>query len=159
MLMDIKTYLYRKSLRRAHVELDRHTIVVQTTFLGSAKVTEYCRIIGEPHISIGDDFYANAHCHFLGDISIGKGVMIGPKVVIWGRNHGMEIGIPMKKQPSIAQKIEIGDDVWIGAGAIVLAGVSIGEGAVIGAGAVVTKSIPAYSIAVGNPAKVIKTRK
>ena len=52
--------------------------------------------------------------------------------------------------------IRIGDDVWIGAGAIILPGVTIGEGAVVGAGAVVTKDIPPFAIVVGNPAKIIR---
>lgn len=54
--------------------------------------------------------------------------------------------------------LEIGNDVWIGAGAVILRGITIGDGAVIGANAVVTKDIPPYGIAVGNPAKVIKYR-
>ncbi len=57
-----------------------------------------------------------------------------------------------------AQRVIIGHDVWIGHGAIVLAGRSIGTGAVIGAGAVVTKDIPAYAVAVGNPARILRQR-
>jgi serine acetyltransferase len=55
-------------------------------------------------------------------------------------------------------EISIEDDVWIGSGAIVLSGVTIGRGSVVGAGSVVTKSIPPYSVAVGNPARVVKRR-
>ena len=140
------------------VQIDKHAVVTNTTFLGTARITEYCRLIGSPKIIIGDDFYVNVGCHFLGDIEIGQNVMIGPKVIIGGRNHGMDIKTPMNKQPSVPKKVQIGDDVWIGAGAIILAGVSIGAGTVIGAGSVVTKSIPSYSVAVGNPAKIIKKR-
>ena len=59
--------------------------------------------------------------------------------------------------PNKERRITIGNDVWLGAGVIVLPGITIGECSVIGAGAVVTKDIPPYSIAVGNPARVIKT--
>ena len=70
--------------------------------------------------------------------------------------------LPHKKQEIIfskhitSKKTTIGNDVWIGANAIILAGVNIGDGAVVGAGAVVTKDVPPYSVAVGNPAKVVK---
>jgi chloramphenicol O-acetyltransferase type B len=56
------------------------------------------------------------------------------------------------------KEVIIGDDVWVGHGAIIMSGVSIGNGSIIGSGSIVTKDIPAYSIAVGNPAKVIKKR-
>ncbi|MCO7251752.1 DapH/DapD/GlmU-related protein [Pseudoalteromonas sp. Ps84H-4] len=128
------------------------------SFLGSAKLEPYCRVVGEPKIVFGDNFYANAHCHFLGEITFGKNVMIGPKTVIWGRDHGTEMGMPMSAQNHISEKIIIGNDVWIGAGVIILKGVKVGDGAVIGAGAVVTKSIPSNAIAVGNPARVVKYR-
>ena len=59
---------------------------------------------------------------------------------------------------NILKKVSIGRDVWLGANAIILGGVSIGDGVVIGAGSVVTKSIPPYSIVVGNPGKIIKQR-
>ena len=62
------------------------------------------------------------------------------------RNSGRELAAP----------ITIGNNVWLGAGVIVLSGVTIGDGAVVGAGSIVTKSIPANSLAVGNPARVIR---
>ncbi|WP_344978940.1 acyltransferase, partial [Compostibacter hankyongensis] len=122
-------------------------------------IEPYCRIIGEPVIYIGDKFYVNAGCHLFGEIKIGKNVMIGPKVVIWSRDHGMEKDKPMNLQTHKKSPITIGDDVWIGACTTILKGVNIGSGAVIGAGAVVTKNIPDNAIAVGNPAKIIKYRK
>jgi len=72
-------------------------------------------------------------------------------------NHGYEdINLPIHKQPVTTSPITVGDESWIGANAVVTAGVSIGKHCVVAAGAVVTKNIPDYSIAVGNPARVIK---
>lgn len=75
-------------------------------------------------------------------------------------NHSIERSQNISAQPWDEQRIGItlGDDVWIGANSVILPGVTIGRGAVIGAGAVVTKDIPEYAIAVGNPARVIKYR-
>ncbi len=151
-------FFKKLKLRRQGVKIYNNTVFGKVEFLGTAVIEPYCRLSGDPKIIIGDNFYANAGCHFYGEISIGNDVMIGPKTIIWGRDHGMELGIPMKKQPHSKKPIIIGNDVWIGAGVIILKGVEIGEGCVIGAGSVVTKSIPPFSIAVGNPAKVIKSR-
>ncbi|WP_412486420.1 acyltransferase [Shewanella chilikensis] len=154
----IKFWLKRKLLKTKGVKIYNNTVFSGCNFLGTAVVEPYCRLSGDPEIVVGDDFYLNAHCHLLGNITFGKNVMIGPKTVIWGRDHGMEMGMPMKAQPHIKEDIVIGDDVWIAANVIILKGVTIGKGAVIGAGAVVTKDIPEYAIAVGNPARVVKYR-
>lgn len=109
------------------------------------------------NIKLGEHFYANHNCVFLdvNTITIGDNVMLGPAVQIYTathplkaklRNSGLELGYP----------IEIGDNVWIGGGAIIQPGVKIGNNSVIGAGAVVTRDIPANVFAGGNPAKVIK---
>lgn len=94
-------------------------------------------------------------------VKIGENVMIGPDVYMCTDNHNFEsTEIPMRLQGFRPRKeIIIGDDVWIGAKVIILPGVSIGTGCVIGAGSVVTKSIPPWTVAAGNPAKVIKNRK
>jgi acetyltransferase-like isoleucine patch superfamily enzyme len=74
-----------------------------------------------------------------------------------GLNHSYEeIDLPISKQKETTAIITIEDECWIGANAVITAGVTIGKHSVIAAGSVVTKSIPAYSVAVGNPAKVIK---
>ena len=85
-----------------------------------------------------------------GVIEIGNDVAIAPGVVIRScDSHSIEGQLSVKN-------IRIGNHVWIGENAIVLKGVTIGDGAVIGAGSVVTKNIPAYCVAVGNPARVIR---
>ncbi|MDB0601493.1 acyltransferase [Tenacibaculum maritimum] len=146
-------------LRRKGVIIYNNTVFGGVVFEGTAIIEPYCRLNGTSKLVIGNNFYCNAYCHFLGDITIGKDVMIGPKTIIWGRDHGMELGVPMKNQKHNKAPIVIKDDVWIGANAIILKGITIGKGAVIGAGSVVTKDVPDYAVAVGNPAKVVKYRK
>ena len=84
--------------------------------------------------------------------------LIAQGVMITDLNHGInpESKINYECQPYSIKDVRIGDGTWIGQNAIILPGVSIGKKCVIGAGSVVTKSIPSYCIAVGNPAKVIK---
>jgi acetyltransferase-like isoleucine patch superfamily enzyme len=98
-------------------------------------------------------------------IIIGSNVMFGPEVNVQGGNHTTTyIGRIMidvhdkDKKPEDDLGVFIEDDVWIGCRAIILHGVTIGRGSIIGAGSVVTKSVPPYAIAVGNPARVIKFR-
>lgn len=145
-------------LRSNNVKIYNNTVFSKIRFKGRATVEPYCRLIGEPEIVVGNNFYMNAHCHILGEITFGDNVMLGPKVVIWGRDHSMDMGEPMNQQPHLNKPVKIGNDVWIGAGAIILKGVSIGDGAVVGAGSVVTKDIADYAVVVGNPAREIKKR-
>lgn len=93
----------------------------------------------------------------IGPVTIGNNVMLAQNIVISGLNHGYEdITIPPSEQKTITKPITIDDNVWIGANSVITAGVSIGKHCIIGAGSVVTKNIPDYSVAVGNPAKIIK---
>lgn len=112
-----------------------------------------------PMIEIGDRVLIGkgsgivAHRH----IVIGDDVFTGHNVYITDANHGYEdVDRPIGPQTAPARPVRIGAGSWLGHGAIVLAGVHIGEHVVIGAGSVVTHDIPAYSVAVGNPARVIK---
>ena len=107
------------------------------------------------NVAINNDIWINAS----GKVEIGGNVIIGPKVVIHSANHKFDrLDIPIKKQGHVMAAVTIEEDVWIAASVIILPGVRIGKGSIIGAGAVVTKDIPPRSIAVGNPAKVIKKR-
>ncbi len=93
-------------------------------------------------------------------IIIGDNVLIGPNVVIRAADHIFDdLDIPINMQGHTSGKITIEDNVWIGANATITRDVIIGRGSVIGAGAVVTKDIPSNSVAVGVPARVIKSRK
>ena len=154
----LKLWVKKKLLRAKGVVIHNNTVFSGVNFLGKAVIEPYCRLSGDPKIIIGDNFYVNAGCHIQGNITFGRNVMIGPKTIMWGRDHGVELGLPMKEQSPIKQDIFIGDDVWIGASVTILKGVTIGNGVVIGAGSVVVKNIPNYAIVVGNPAKIIKYR-
>jgi maltose O-acetyltransferase len=89
-------------------------------------------------------------------ITIGDDVQIGPNVQLLTPTHPVEAG-PRRDKWEAAEPITIGDNVWLGGGVIVLPGVTIGENTVVGAGAVVTKDLPADVVAVGNPARVVRT--
>ena len=109
------------------------------------------------NIAVGERFYANSGCVFLdcAPVTIGDRVQLGPQVQLLAVSHpldraqraaGLEYGEP----------ISIGDDAWLGGGAIVLPGVTIGEGAVVGAGSVVTRDVEPETVVAGNPARPLR---
>lgn len=109
------------------------------------------------HIEVGKNFFANYNCTILdvATVKIGDNCQMAPNVAIYtaghplhpvARNSAYEYGIP----------VEIGDNCWIGGNTVILPGVHIGDNCVIGAGSVVTKDIPDWSVAAGNPCKVIR---
>jgi maltose O-acetyltransferase len=89
-------------------------------------------------------------------ITIGDDVQIGPNVQLLTPTHPVEPG-PRRQKWEAAQPITIGDNVWLGGGVVVLPGVTIGADTVVGAGSVVTRDLPAGVVAVGNPARVVRT--
>ena len=89
-------------------------------------------------------------------ITIGEDCQIGPNVQLLTPTHPVEPG-PRRARLEAARPITIGDNVWLGGGAVVLPGVTIGDNSVIGAGAVVTRDVPADVIALGNPARVVRS--
>jgi acetyltransferase-like isoleucine patch superfamily enzyme len=95
-----------------------------------------------------------------GGVTLGDYVYTGSLVQILAVNHVFDDpDVPIMEQGITARGIVVEDDVWLGAGAIVLDGVHIGRGSVVGAGAVVTEDLPPYSIAVGSPARVVRDRR
>lgn len=109
------------------------------------------------NIEIGENFYSNHNLVILdgAKVEIGDNVFIAPNCCITTAGHPINID-ERNRGLEYAYPIKIGNNVWIGAGANILPGVTIGDNVTIGAGSVVNKSIPANSIAVGNPCKVIK---
>ena len=105
----------------------------------------------------GENSYANFGCIILdpAPVYIGKNVMLGPSVKIFTATHPTEFEA-RNSGIEYAKEIRIGDNVWIGGGAIINPGVTIGNNSVIGSGSVVTKDIPENVVAVGNPCRVIK---
>ena len=112
---------------------------------------------GGKNVYIGSNFYANFNLTLVddGDIYIGDKVLIGPNVTIATANHPVNPELRAKSW-QYNRPVHIGNNVWIGAGSVLVPGVTVGDNSVIGAGSVVVKDIPANCVAVGNPCKPIR---
>lgn len=142
-------------------ELDKRAELLKKMF---GSIGENCYIepplhanFGGKHVFMGSNVYANFNLTLVddGNIYIGDKVMIGPNVTIATAGHPI---LPELREKGYQYNIDvhIGDNVWLGAGCVVLPGVTIGENSVIGAGSVVTRDIPANCVAVGNPCRVLR---
>jgi acetyltransferase-like isoleucine patch superfamily enzyme len=114
-------------------------------------------------VSVGDDCFFGPGLYVSAEqgLQVGNGVMLGPQVMILGGDHDYRsIGVLMRFSQGGGRsgRIVIEDDVWIGGRCIILKGVQIGRGSVIGAGSIVTRTIPPFSVAAGNPCRVIRQR-
>ncbi|MBD5806368.1 sugar O-acetyltransferase [Limosilactobacillus walteri] len=110
------------------------------------------------NIYVDDDFFANYDCVML-DVSpiyIGKHCLLGPRVQLYTVNHPLDPTLRRNGAYGQSKDITIGDDVWIGGGAIICPGVVLGNNVIVGAGSVVTKSFGDNVIIAGNPARVVK---
>lgn len=145
----------------------QNIIIGRNTSIMKHCVVETCIDAGNtPVLTIGDNVSLGEYSHITcaDRIVIGDNLLTGRFVLITDNGHGSsiaeEVNIPPLKRRIFSKgPVIIGKNVWIGDKATVLPGVKIGDGAIIGANSVVTKDIPANSIAVGNPAKVVKTIK
>lgn len=127
--------------------------------LGAYSTIEEYTIVdnGVGDVIIGDYTRIGLRCTIIGPAHIGHHVILAQNIVVSGLNHRYEdTQLPIHQQGVTATLTQIGSDSWIGANSVITAGINIGKHVVIGAGSVVTKDIPDYSIAVGNPARVIK---
>ncbi|MCD2255629.1 DapH/DapD/GlmU-related protein [Agrilactobacillus fermenti] len=108
-----------------------------------------------PHIFVGEAVFINRDCLFvdLGGIYLADGVLIGPRTTILTVNHSES---KITRRDIQCRPVHIAENAWIGANVTILPGVTIHENAIVGAGSVVTKDIPADSVVVGTPAKVIR---
>jgi teichuronic acid biosynthesis glycosyltransferase TuaH len=108
-------------------------------------------------VIIGDRTRIGMSNVIIGPVTIGNDIMFAQNIVLSGLNHGYEdVDIPPSKQKTTMAEIVVENEVWIGANAVVVAGVRIGKHSVIAAGSIVTKNVPPYSIVGGNPAKLLK---
>jgi acetyltransferase-like isoleucine patch superfamily enzyme len=114
-------------------------------------------------LQAGDDVFLNAYAHVSGDVRLGNRVLVGPGVRLLSGNHLYAIpGFHARylkasdANPEHLEPLRIEDDVWIGAGSIVLGGVTVGAGSVLGAGSVASRDIPPYVVAVGSPARPVR---
>ncbi|KAL7541395.1 hypothetical protein ACHAXR_010887 [Thalassiosira sp. AJA248-18] len=139
--------------------------VILQTLLGSCSSNEEC-IIEPPftidygiNLHVGKNFFANFNCTILdcASVTIGDNVFLAPNVQIYTATHPLDA--IERRSTEFAQPISIGNDVWIGGGAIILSGVSIGNRVVVAAGAVVTKDVEDDVVVAGVPAKVVKKLK
>ena len=109
------------------------------------------------NIEVGKNFFANYNCMIIdvAKVTIGENCMMAPNVAIYTAGHPIH---PAARNSAYEYGIEvpIGDNVWLGGNTVVVPGVHIGSNVVIGAGSVVTKDIPDWSVAVGNPCRVVK---
>ncbi|WP_316749083.1 acyltransferase [Pedobacter gandavensis] len=112
---------------------------------------------GVGEVIIGNQTIVGIGNVIIGPVTIGNEVMLAQNIVISALNHGFEdVTVSPRRQKETCKQITIEDDVWIGANAVITAGVTLGKHCIIGAGSIVTKDVPPFSVAVGNPAKVIK---
>jgi acetyltransferase-like isoleucine patch superfamily enzyme len=121
----------------------------------------FSKIYHAEYIEVGDNVFIGEDAHISGEIKIGNNVMFGPRPMIIGGSHffavkGRSVRVLHPKDRENWEPIVVEDEVWCGASIIIPSGVILGMGCVIGAGSILTKSIPPYTVAVGNPCKPIK---
>ncbi|MDO8527435.1 MAG: acyltransferase [Deltaproteobacteria bacterium] len=157
--------------RKFRCFLPSSTIIATPKFIKIGKnlaLGKFCQIYcQDPEkgsvLEIGNNVSLNSNAMIIanegGKIYIGNDVLLGPNVVLRAANHSFESkNIPIRSQGHKGGTIVLEDDVWLGAGVVVLPNVRIGKGSVVGAGSVVTKDIPPFSVAMGVPAHVVRSR-
>lgn len=148
-LLHYYTYAHQRPLRAAHLGRGVH-------LPPNVSVRNGERLWLGDRVHVGERSFLWAGEHAA--IRVGADALFGPEVFLTVATYRFRQGAPVREQPRDERDIEIGEDVWLGARAIVLPGVVIGAGTVVGAGSVVHRSLPAWSVAAGVPARVVGDR-
>jgi acetyltransferase-like isoleucine patch superfamily enzyme len=144
------------------LEGERRIAIGSAVYIGSGS---WLSTVGDPDapvaLEIGDGTTCSGHCVIAAaaSVTIGRNVLMARNVYISDHGHGFEnVGVPVLAQGiTTPRPVRIGEGAWLGENVVVCPGVSIGEGAVVGANAVVLADVPAHSVAVGVPARVVRT--
>ena len=142
------------------VQIDAHPNAT-LRFGQRIQILQDCWLMAEDGdtLDIGDDVFVSQHCTISGNVRIGRDTLIAGYVTIIDANHVIDTtDLPVRLQGGRKMPIHIGDDVWIGAGTVILPGVSIGDHAVVGANSTVTRDVPPNAIVGGSPARLIRMR-
>lgn len=142
----------------------KHFSIGEGTFIASGvQLTAWENKDYTPNITIGNHctLRENSHITAINSITIGDNLLTGTNVLITDNSHGQstreQMSLPFYERPLYSKgPVVIGNNVWLGNNVCVMPGVTIGDGVIVGANSVVTHDLPAYSVAVGIPAKVIK---
>jgi acetyltransferase-like isoleucine patch superfamily enzyme len=158
-----RVFLGRRVMIGEGCFVDANSLASRIELADGVWLSRGCYLVAGPgmEILIGPQTYVGHRCLLYGhgSIQVGRDVLMANDVQLICGNHTFaHRDLPIRAQPTEERPIVIGDDVWLGASAVVLGGVTVGQGTVVGAGAVVTHSLPAYSIARGVPARIVGVR-
>lgn len=158
-----------------HIKIGKHSRIVEygkiimhpgsSLIIGTnTSIDRLCEIVIEENssLSIGDNVFIGSHANIrvTGEMKIGNDCRIAQFVSLINGNYGyLDRSLLIRNQPYQKGNLYIGDDVWIGVSSVILPNIKVGNGAVIGAGAIISKSVEEYMVVVGNPQKVINSRK
>lgn len=147
----------KNSLIRRWTRMD--LLPINHFHLGDDSTIEDFTVInnGVGDIYIGNRTRVGIGCTMIGPVTIGNDVGIAQGVVLSGLNHNYEdVTIPISKQGVSTAPIIIEDEVWLGANCVILGGFTVGKHSIVAAGSVITKNVPPYSLAFGNPARILR---